>query len=66
MSRHARDRDREPPADPDPGSVPPTLHRHQLVAVETARRGQACLLDTGTGSGKSLAHLVPTLDPRAA
>lgn len=46
----------------DPGSRPITLHRHQREAVEAARGGQAYVLTTGTGSGKSLAYIVPIVD----
>src|SRR3954465_3401792 len=35
------------------------LHRHQEDAARTARRGESYVLTTGTGSGKSLAYIVP-------
>ena len=38
------------------------LHRHQREAVEVARSGANYVLTTGTGSGKSLAYLVPIVD----
>jgi very-short-patch-repair endonuclease len=38
------------------------LHRHQREAVEVARAGANYVLTTGTGSGKSLAYLVPIVD----
>lgn len=38
------------------------LHQHQLEAIEIARRGHNYLLTTGTGSGKSLAYLIPIVD----
>lgn len=39
-----------------------TLHRHQREAVEIARTGSSYVLTTGTGSGKSLAYIVPIVD----
>jgi ATP-dependent helicase YprA (DUF1998 family) len=38
------------------------LHRHQVDAINTARRGRNYVLTTGTGSGKSLAYIVPIVD----
>lgn len=38
------------------------LHRHQREAVQVARGGAAYVLTTGTGSGKSLAYIVPIVD----
>lgn len=38
------------------------LHRHQVEAIEAARRGGSYVLTTGTGSGKSLAYLIPIVD----
>jgi hypothetical protein len=38
------------------------LHRHQVEAIEAARRGRDYALTTGTGSGKSLAYLIPIVD----
>jgi len=38
------------------------LHQHQLEAIEIARQGHNYLLTTGTGSGKSLAYLIPIVD----
>ncbi|MBE0418497.1 MAG: DEAD/DEAH box helicase, partial [Coriobacteriia bacterium] len=38
------------------------LHRHQEEAVRTARRGDNYVLTTGTGSGKSLAYIIPIVD----
>lgn len=38
------------------------LHRHQRQAVEIARTGASYVLTTGTGSGKSLAYIVPIVD----
>jgi ATP-dependent helicase YprA (DUF1998 family) len=39
-----------------------TLHRHQADAIRTARAGHNYVLTTGTGSGKSLAYIVPIVD----
>ncbi|KPI05060.1 serine/threonine protein kinase [Actinobacteria bacterium OK006] len=41
---------------------PLTLHQHQREAVEAARSGSSYVLTTGTGSGKSLAYIVPIVD----
>ena len=41
---------------------PLRLHRHQTEAVEAARSGDNYVLTTGTGSGKSLAYIVPIVD----
>jgi serine/threonine protein kinase len=41
---------------------PLTLHRHQREAVEAAQTGASYVLTTGTGSGKSLAYIVPIVD----
>jgi len=38
------------------------LHRHQEDAVRAARRGVSYVLTTGTGSGKSLAYILPIVD----
>ncbi len=38
------------------------LHRHQVEAIEAAQRGGSYVLTTGTGSGKSLAYLIPIVD----
>ncbi len=38
------------------------LHKHQRDAIETARQGHNYVLTTGTGSGKSLAYIVPIVD----
>lgn len=46
----------------DAGSDPIVLHRHQRRAVEIARTGASYVLTTGTGSGKSLAYIVPVVD----
>ncbi|NMN99779.1 DEAD/DEAH box helicase [Gordonia sp. TBRC 11910] len=39
-----------------------TLHRHQRDAVEAARSGDSYVLTTGTGSGKSLAYIIPIVN----
>ncbi|MDN5851807.1 MAG: protein kinase, partial [Actinomycetia bacterium] len=41
---------------------PLTLHRHQREAIDAARGGRSYVLTTGTGSGKSLAYIVPIVD----
>ena len=46
----------------DPGRDPIVLHRHQREAVEAAASGESYVLTTGTGSGKSLAYIVPIVD----
>ena len=46
----------------DRGSRELTFHQHQTDAIETARSGQSYVLTTGTGSGKSLAYIVPIVD----
>ncbi|MBE0610770.1 MAG: DEAD/DEAH box helicase, partial [Dehalococcoidia bacterium] len=38
------------------------LYRHQRQAIEVARTGSSYVLTTGTGSGKSLAYMVPIID----
>ncbi len=38
------------------------LHKHQEDAVRTAREGFNYILTTGTGSGKSLAYIIPIVD----
>lgn len=46
----------------DPGHNTLTLHQHQRDAVEAAKSGKSYVLTTGTGSGKSLAYIVPIVD----
>lgn len=41
---------------------PLRLHRHQENAIRTARAGHNYVLTTGTGSGKSLAFIIPIVD----
>ena len=38
------------------------LHSHQDQAIRTARTGASYVLTTGTGSGKSLAYIIPIVD----
>jgi ATP-dependent helicase YprA (DUF1998 family) len=38
------------------------LHKHQTDAVKIARDGHSYILTTGTGSGKSLAYIIPIVD----
>ncbi|GLY82300.1 DEAD/DEAH box helicase [Actinoallomurus iriomotensis] len=38
------------------------LYRHQRDAIEAARTRQSYVLTTGTGSGKSLAYVIPIVD----
>src|SRR4029079_10469668 len=42
--------------------TPLRLYRHQLEAIEAARRNVNYVLTTGTGSGKSLTYIVPIVD----
>jgi very-short-patch-repair endonuclease len=46
----------------DPGRLPITFHRHQRDAIEVAASRHSYVLTTGTGSGKSLAYMVPIVD----
>ena len=46
----------------EPTGRPLRLHRHQLDAVDVARRGESYVLTTGTGSGKSLGYFIPIVD----
>ncbi|MCZ7537349.1 MAG: DEAD/DEAH box helicase [Acidimicrobiia bacterium] len=46
----------------DPGRVGLTFHRHQADAIAAAATGHSYVLTTGTGSGKSLAYIVPIVD----
>ena len=45
-----------------PPGKPMRLHRHQLDAIKTARENKNYVLTTGTGSGKSLAYVIPIVD----
>jgi hypothetical protein len=42
--------------------TPIRFHRHQREAIEAASTGESYVLTTGTGSGKSLAYIVPIVD----
>jgi ATP-dependent helicase YprA (DUF1998 family) len=46
----------------EPDGLPLVLHKHQDEAIRVAREGQSYVLTTGTGSGKSLAYIVPIVD----
>lgn len=39
-----------------------TLHLHQEQAIRTAAKDHSYVLTTGTGSGKSLAYIIPAVD----
>ena len=41
---------------------PLALHRHQTEAIRAATTGDNYVLTTGTGSGKSLAYIIPIVD----
>ena len=41
---------------------PLELHKHQREAIEVAKGGGNYVLTTGTGSGKSLAYIIPIVD----
>jgi len=43
-------------------NIPLQFHRHQYEAILTAQQGHNYILTTGTGSGKSLAYIVPIVD----
>jgi len=47
---------------PDDRGKPLRLHRHQSDAVRVASQGHNYVLTTGTGSGKSLAYIIPVVD----
>jgi hypothetical protein len=46
----------------DPTGKTMRLHLHQEEAIRAARRGSSYVLTTGTGSGKSLAYIIPIVD----
>ena len=48
--------------DDNPKGAVLRLHQHQREAVEAARTGSSYVLTTGTGSGKSLAYIIPIVD----
>ncbi|MCA9957464.1 MAG: DEAD/DEAH box helicase, partial [Anaerolineales bacterium] len=43
-------------------SKPLRLHKHQTDAISAAQSGDNYVLTTGTGSGKSLAYIIPIVD----
>jgi ATP-dependent helicase YprA (DUF1998 family) len=47
---------------PEEDNGPLRLHRHQEEALHAAKTGANYVLTTGTGSGKSLAYIVPIVD----
>ena len=49
-------------SDADHRGKPLYLHRHQREAILKVAEGRSCVLTTGTGSGKSLAYIVPIVD----
>jgi len=49
-------------SDPNDNGIPLRLHRHQSDAVRAAKTRENYVLTTGTGSGKSLAYIVPIVD----
>ncbi len=46
----------------DKPDKPLRLHKHQADAIEAAQSGDNYVLTTGTGSGKSLAYIIPIVD----
>ena len=48
--------------DPDKLGKPLHLYRHQADAIEAAKSEDNYVLTTGTGSGKSLAYIIPIVD----
>jgi len=48
--------------DPNTNNGPLRLHQHQVESIHAARAGDNYVLTTGTGSGKSLAYIVPIVD----
>ncbi|MBA2285462.1 MAG: DEAD/DEAH box helicase, partial [Ktedonobacteraceae bacterium] len=48
--------------DEQPQGLALHLHKHQEEAVRLARGGHSYVLTTGTGSGKSLAYILPIVD----
>lgn len=46
----------------NPLGRPLKLYQHQIEAIEVAGRGESYVLTSGTGSGKSLAYLIPIVD----
>ena len=48
--------------EPDSAPKPLPLHLHQDEAIRAAKTGSSYILTTGTGSGKSLAYMIPIVD----
>ncbi|MFQ3537088.1 MAG: DEAD/DEAH box helicase [Aggregatilineales bacterium] len=48
--------------DKQKNGYPISFYRHQREAIEIAQQGHNYILTTGTGSGKSLAYIVPIVD----
>lgn len=46
----------------DTSGAPMRLHRHQVDAIREAQARRNYVLTTGTGSGKSLAYIIPIVD----
>jgi ATP-dependent helicase YprA (DUF1998 family) len=59
--RHIFRKDKDKPEYHGQGR-PLLLHRHQSEAVRVAAGGHNYVLTTGTGSGKSLAYIIPIVD----
>ena len=49
-------------SDTDPMGKPLRPYRHQVDAIRAAKTGGNYVLTTGTGSGKSLAYMIPIVD----
>ncbi len=49
-------------SDVDGGGRPLRLHKHQEEAIRIGVKGEHFVLTTGTGSGKSLAYIVPIIN----
>ena len=47
---------------PDDPGRPLRLYKHQVDAIQAAKKGHSYILTTGTGSGKSLAYIIPIVD----
>ncbi len=45
-----------------PPGIPMRLHYHQTEAIKAARENKNYVVTTGTGSGKSLAYVIPIVD----
>src|SRR5258708_10938238 len=53
---------RKDKSEDDDTGRPLRLHKHQSEAIHVARTGASYILTTGTGSGKSLAYIIPIVD----